>query len=135
MKIRLLLWFLFILYTQYVKILGFEDFPTSKIEDFNLSKPRFGEQLHVRDTGVNVTNRIYAETERVRLKGKQEIFDSIKGQKGKGNYGAGNDAHHPRSSKGAALSPAGPYYLISAAMLHVILALIGLLLSYFLIGF
>ena len=89
----------------------------------------------VRDTGVNVTNRIYAETERVRLKGKQEIFYSIKGQKGKGNYGAGNDAHHPRSSKGAALSPAGPYYLISAAMLHVILALIGLLQPYFLIGF
>ncbi|ESR40901.1 hypothetical protein CICLE_v10026745mg [Citrus x clementina] len=130
MKIRLLLWFLFILYTQSVTILGFEDFPTSKIEDFNLSKPRF-----VRDTGVNVTNRIYAETERVRLKGKQEIFDSIKGQKGKGNYGAGNDAHHPRSSNGAALSPAGPYYLISAAMLHVILALIGLSLPYFLIGF
>lgn len=46
MKIRLLLWFLFILYTQSVTILGFEDFPTSKIEDFNLSKPIFGEQLH-----------------------------------------------------------------------------------------
>lgn len=46
MKTRFLPWFLFILCTQSVAILGFESFPRSKTEDFNLSKPRFGGQLH-----------------------------------------------------------------------------------------
>lgn len=46
MKTRFLPWFLFILCTQSVAILGFESFPRSKTEDFNISKPRFGGQLH-----------------------------------------------------------------------------------------
>lgn len=131
MKARFLSWFLFILCTQSVAILGFESSPTSKSEDFNLSKPRFGGQLH----GVNVTNGLYAETGRKGLEGKQQILVSLRGQKGKGTYGGGNPARRPRSSKGIASLSAGPCYLVSAAMPHVILALMGLLLPYFLTGF
>lgn len=89
----------------------------------------------VRDSGVNVTNRLYPETDRRGMKGKKEIVDSVKGQKGKGNYGGGNEDHHPRSNKGASSLSAGPFYLISAAMLHVSLALMGHMLPYFLTGF
>ncbi|GAY55441.1 hypothetical protein WN943_022803 [Citrus x changshan-huyou] len=131
MKTRFLPWFLFILCTQSVAILGFESFPRSKTEDFNLSKPRFGGQLH----GVNVTNGFYGEIERMGLEGKQEILDSVKGQRGKGTNGGGNPARHPRSSKGIASLSSGPRYLVSAATPHVILALMGLSLPYFLTGF
>lgn len=135
MKLTFLSLFLFILCTQSVAIFGFESFPTSKTEDFNLSKPRFGGELHVRDTGVNFTKGLCAETERMGLEGKQEILDSVKGQKGRGTYGGGNPAHHPHSNKGIASLSAGPCYLVSAAMPHVILALMGLSLPHFLTGF
>lgn len=46
MEVRFIAWFLFILCTHCLTCLGFEGFPTSKVEDFNLTEPKFGGQLH-----------------------------------------------------------------------------------------
>lgn len=46
MEVRFLTWFLFILCTQSLTCLGFEGFPTTKVEDFNLTEPKFGGELH-----------------------------------------------------------------------------------------
>ncbi|KAJ4718660.1 Guanine nucleotide-binding alpha-16 subunit [Melia azedarach] len=131
MKVKFLSWFLFILCIQSVTILGFEDFPSLEIEDFNLSKPRFGGKLH----SINVTMGLYAESDRRGVEEKHEILHSGKGQRGKGAYGGGNQAHHPRSNKGyTSLSPSTCFFY-SKVMLHVTLALMGLLLPYLFTGF
>ncbi|KAJ0007755.1 hypothetical protein Pint_30360 [Pistacia integerrima] len=132
MEVRFLAWFLFILCTLCLTCLGFEGFPTSKVEDFNLTEPKFGGQLHVRHAAANISIGLYAESERRGLEGNHDIINERKGQKGKGTYGGGNPAHHPRKNRSPA-SLSSSICFMSTAVINISLAafLVILLLGVF----
>ncbi|KAF2321541.1 hypothetical protein GH714_000353 [Hevea brasiliensis] len=75
--------------------------------------------------GLNDTGRLNEEDERKEYKGNNELFPSIKGQKGKGAYGGANIVHRPRpGEKNAAILTVKPSFFVSATMLYVSWALV-----------
>jgi hypothetical protein len=58
-------------------------------------------------------------------KEKQEIYDSVKSQRGKGSYGGANIVHRPRpGERNAASMEAKPRFFISTLIFYVSLGLI-----------
>lgn len=75
----------------------------------------------MRHAAANISIRLDAESERRGLEGNHQIIYEKKGQKGKGTYGGGNSAHHPRTNKGRA-SLSSSICFMSIAVINISLA-------------
>ncbi|KAJ6428254.1 hypothetical protein OIU84_023636 [Salix udensis] len=88
--------------------------------DFDSPKPILQGQVH----GLEGKMGLSGEGGRRGYKGKQEIFRSMKGQRGKGAYGGASIVHPRHGGKSDALLSAKASSFVTAAMLCVSLALI-----------